>query len=102
MNRLGISKREAGLCAVVVIGCILLHFVPVYTRLGLPIEVGLSLISFATPVSGLLFLSAAQVIPDAPGSPLPSAQMALAGFFLGATPCALRARWGGLSAGPAP
>jgi len=73
---------EVGLCAVVFIGCILLHFVPVYTRLGLPIEVGLSLISFATPVSGLLFLSAAQVIPDVPGSPLPVAQMALAGFFL--------------------
>jgi hypothetical protein len=82
LNRLGISMLEVGLCAVVFIGCILLHFVPVYTRLGLPIEVGLSLISFATPVSGLLFLSAAQVIPDVPGSPLPVAQMALAGFFL--------------------
>lgn len=70
------------MCAVVFIGCIFLHFVPVYTRLGLPIEAGLSLVSFATPVSGLLYLSAAQVIPDAPGCPLPSAQMALVGFFL--------------------
>ena len=82
VNRWGISTLEAFLCAVVFISCILLHFVPVYYRLGLPIEVGLSLISFATPISGLLFLSAAQVIPDAPGCPLPIAQMALAGFFL--------------------
>ena len=82
LNRLGISTLEAGLCAVVFIGCILLHFVPIYTRLGLPIEVGLSLISFATPVSGLLYLSAAQVIPNPSGCPLTSAQMALASFFL--------------------
>jgi O-antigen ligase len=82
LNRWGISPLEAGLCAVVVIGCVLLHFVPVYNRLGLPIEAVLSLISFATPVSGLLYLSAAQVIPDAPGCPLSSAEMALAGFLL--------------------
>ena len=82
LNRWGISALEACLCAVVIIGCILLHFVPVYYRLGLPIEVGLSLISFTTPISGILYLSAAQVIPDSLGSPLPSAQMALAGFFL--------------------
>jgi O-antigen ligase len=82
LNGGGISPLEAGLCAVVIIGCILLHFVTIYTRLGLPIEVGLSLISFATPISGLLFLSAAQVIPDPPGIHLPPAQMALAGFFL--------------------
>ena len=54
LNRWGISALEACLCAVVFIGCILVHFVPIYTRLGLPIEVGLSLISFATPVSGML------------------------------------------------
>jgi O-antigen ligase len=81
-NRWDISELETYLCLVVFIGCILLHFVPVYNRFGLPIEVGLSLISFATPISGLLYLSAAQVIPDAPGCPLPVAQMALAGFFL--------------------
>lgn len=81
-DRWGISALEACLCAVVFISCILLHFVPVYTRIGLPIVLGLSLVSFATPISGLLYLSAAQVIPDAPGSPLSSAQMALAGFFL--------------------
>lgn len=82
VNYSGMSALEFGLCAVVVIGCILLHFVPTYTQLGLPIEVTLSLISFVTPVSGVLYLSAAQVIPDPPGSPLSSAQMALAGFFL--------------------
>ena len=82
LNRWGISMLEVVLCATVFIGCILLHFVQVYTRLGLPIEVGLSLVSFATPISGLLYLSAAQVIPDGPGSPLPSAQMALLGFLL--------------------
>lgn len=77
-----ISFLEGCLCAVVVIGCILLHFVPIYAHLGLPIEVGLSLVSFATPISGMLYLSAAQVIPDAPGFPMSSAEMAWAGFFL--------------------
>jgi hypothetical protein len=81
-GRWGISPKEGWLCAVVVIGCVLLHFVPVYNLLGLPIVILLSLISFATPVSGMLFLSAAQVIPDAHGSPLPVAQMALAGFLI--------------------
>ncbi len=69
------------MCAVVVIGCGLLHFVPVYNHAGLFIETGLSLISFATPISGMLYLSAAQVIPDAPGAPTSSAIMAFAGFF---------------------
>src|ERR1017187_2548576 len=82
LNRWGISALEACLCAVVFIGCILVHFVPIYTRLGLPVEVGLSLISFATPVSGMLYLSAAQVTPAPPGFPLSSAEMALTGFFL--------------------
>jgi hypothetical protein len=82
LNRWGISALEACLCAVVFIGCILVHFVPIYTQLCLPIEEGLSLISFATPVSGMLYLSAAQVIPDPPGFPLSSAEMALTGFFL--------------------
>jgi O-antigen ligase len=82
LTRWGISSLEAGLCAVIVIGCILLHFVPAYNKYGLGIEIGLSLISFAKPISGLLYLSAAQVIPDPPGIPLSSAEMALAGFFL--------------------
>lgn len=78
----GIKPLEWFLCAIILAGCVTLHLTRFYYPLALPIEVGLSLISFATPISGMLYLSAAQVIPDALGSPLPSAQMALLGFFL--------------------
>jgi O-antigen ligase len=78
----GITPLEWFLCGIILVGCAALHLTTLYYPLGLPIEVGLSLISFATPISGLFYLSAAQVIPDASGSPLPSAQMALAGFLL--------------------
>jgi O-antigen ligase len=78
----GIKPLEWLLCGIILMGCAALHLTTFYYPLALPIEAGLSLISFATPISGLLYLSAAQVIPDAPGSPLPSAQMALAGFLL--------------------
>jgi O-antigen ligase len=77
-----IKPLEVALCSIVIVLCFALHLTWFYYPLALPIEAGLSLISFATPMSGLLYLSAAQVIPDAPGCPLPSAQMALAGFFI--------------------
>ena len=74
---------EGWLCALIIAGCVVLHFQNLYNAFGLPIEAALSLVSFATPVSGMLFLSAAQVLPDAPGSPVSVSEMALVGFFLG-------------------
>ena len=76
------STLDMVMCMVVIAGCISLHFAALFHQLVLPIEVGLSLFSFATPISGLLYLSAAQVIPDPPEFPLSCAQMAVAGFFV--------------------
>lgn len=70
------------ICGIILAGCAVLHLTQYYYPLALPIEAGLSIISFATPISGMLYLSAAQVIPDAPGCPLSCAQMALCGFFM--------------------
>jgi hypothetical protein len=78
---LRIKHVELLICAVIIAGCVMLHLPRFYYPFGLFIQAGLSLLSFATPISGMLYLSAAQVIPDPPTSPLPSAQMALLGFL---------------------
>lgn len=77
-----VTSLEFILCMVVLIGSMALHFPEFYSRLGLPIEVCLSLLSFATPISGILWLSAAQVVPDPPIGPISSSQLAMAGFLL--------------------
>jgi O-antigen ligase len=78
-----IKPLELWLSAMVLIGGAALHFPAIYYRWGLPIEVTLSLLSFATPISGMLWLSAAQVVPDPPiGAILSSSQWAIAGFLL--------------------
>lgn len=77
------EASEAALCSLVIVLCFALRLTRFYYPLAFPIEAGLSLISFATPISGMLYLSATQVIPDPPGTPLPTAQMALLGFSSG-------------------
>jgi hypothetical protein len=77
-----IKPLEWRLCAVVLLGGIALHFPAVYYPVGLYIEAVLSVVSFITPISGILWLSAAQVVPDPPAGPIHSSQMAILGAVL--------------------
>ncbi len=77
-----IEPWEWWLCAFVFLGCIGLHFPAIYNPFGLYIEVGLSLISYASPISGILWLTAAQVVPDPPVASLSSSQIAVAGAMV--------------------
>ncbi len=78
-----IEPLELAICGVIIVCCVGLHFKPIHEHFGWPIEIGLSLLSFATPISGMLYLSAAQVIPDPVVRPaITSSMMAVAGFFL--------------------
>jgi O-Antigen ligase len=78
-----VTPIEMILCVVVIAGCVGLHFPAIHQHFAWAIEIGLSLLSFATPISGMLYLSAAQVIPDPVIQPLiTSSMMAVAGFFI--------------------
>jgi hypothetical protein len=81
-----IKPMEWRLCAIVLLGGIALHFPAVYYPAGFYIEAFLSMVSFFTPISGILWLSAAQVVPDPPIGPFTSSQMAILGaailFFI--------------------
>jgi len=77
-----IKRWEWWLCAFVLLGCIGLHFPAIYNPLGLYIELGLSLVSYASPISGMLWLTAAQVVPDPPVALLSSSQIAIAGAMV--------------------
>jgi O-antigen ligase len=78
-----VTRRELVVCTAVIVSCIALHFPAVHRHFGWPIEIGLSLLSFCTPISGILYLSAAQVIPEPVMNPIiTSSMMAVAGFLL--------------------
>jgi O-antigen ligase len=79
---LDLKPLEWTLCCIVLVSCVALHFQVVYNRLGLPLEAGLSLLSFATPISGMLYLSASQVLPDPPMGPFTCSQLAVLGFLV--------------------
>jgi O-antigen ligase len=78
----GFEPLEARLCIAILVACAALHFPVIYHPLGLAIHIALSLFSFTTPVSGMLYLSASQVIPDPPVVPLSSSQIAICGFLI--------------------
>lgn len=77
-----LSSVELLLCTVILLGGVALHFPAIYFRLGLPIEAILSLVSYLSPISGMFWLSASQVIPDPPVGPIHSSQWAIGGFLL--------------------
>lgn len=81
-SALELTRLEWWFCGTILLACVALHFPAVYNRMGLPIEAALSLLSFATPISGMLYLSASQVIPDPPAGPFSSSQMAVLGFLV--------------------
>jgi O-antigen ligase len=71
---------EKFICLLVLAGCLALNYQPVYDSLGKHIVIVLSLVSFLTPVSGMFFLAASQMIPDPAGFPLSASQTAVLGF----------------------
>ena len=79
------------LCLFVLIGSIALHFPEIHANFAWPIVVVLSMVSFATPISGMFFLSASQVIPDPVMHPIVTpSMMAIGGFFLWQLPRVFR------------
>lgn len=89
---------EYALCALVFLACIAMQFAPVYNRAAFLLQVVLTVVSNLSPLSGLLYLSAAQVLPEAPGAgflTITCSKMAV----LGALPWLLRTDWRRLWAG---
>jgi hypothetical protein len=82
LGGLNLTRTELFLCGLALMGCLALNYQPIYDRLGNYIIVLLSLVSYATPASGMFFLAAAQMIPDPPSLPLSSSEIAVLGFFL--------------------
>lgn len=80
------EKRPTGLmvvwCLVIAGCCFSMSITGIYGAAALPLQTLLSLTSFANPITGLFYLSAAQVIPDPPGIPLSSSQLAISGFLI--------------------
>lgn len=77
-----IRPLEWWLSALALFGGVALHFPAVYYPFGFYIEAVLCIVSFLTPISGMFWLSAAQVIPDPPIGPMSSSQMAILGAII--------------------
>ena len=75
-------KAEIIACIAMAVVLFAMHRSGLYETFALPLQILLSLVSFANPITGIFYLSAAQVIPDPPGIGLSSSQMAVVGFFL--------------------
>jgi O-antigen ligase len=76
------SALEAFACMAMTVCLFVMHRSGIYEAVALPLQIVLSLCSFSNPITGIFYLSAAQVIPDPPGIALSSSQLAIAGFFL--------------------
>lgn len=76
----GMTATEKFICVTVLVCSAALNYQPVYNSFGNYIVVALSLVSFLTPISGMFFLAASQMLPDPAGLPFSSSQMAVLGF----------------------
>ena len=76
------TRNERLLVWTTFLGCVAVNFEPIHSTLSLPIIGSLAFLSFLSPLSGVLYLAASQVIPDPIGAgPLTVARLGVIGFL---------------------